>query len=111
MHDFDTIKDLHFKLLNILSLIFFGGGSFYCFCNKYSGCEKKCNQEKQCCALCHIEIEFESFVKQLDKNRHNLDFLQQFALKLYPFLEECYQIDGTFIVKFCCKFSYSSFDW
>ena len=83
LYHFNSIKDLHFKLMNILPLIYFVGGSFYCLCQKYSGCEKYIyNQGKDCCGLCRVQIKFSNFKEQLNRNEYDLDFLRRFAFEL-----------------------------
>lgn len=39
LYHFENIEELYSKLMNILSLICFQTGHYYCFCNQYIGCE------------------------------------------------------------------------
>ena len=57
LYHYKDIADLHFKLLNILLLICYNS-DYYCFCNKYQGCEKNYHMERDLCPLCCIKIYF-----------------------------------------------------
>ena len=92
LYHFENIEELYSKLMNILSLICFQTGYYYCFCNQYSGCELSYDRGLRLCPLCQISVHFVNFEEELDKNQHNLRYLKQFAHELYPFLEKCYKI-------------------
>lgn len=86
------MADLHYKLLNILTLICYNS-DYYCFCNKYQGCKKDYHLGRDLCALCSAKINFDDFEEYFDKNQFNLSKLKTYAFKLYPFLIECYHVD------------------
>ena len=110
LYRFNNIKDLYYKLLNILSLICFNNGFFYCFCNRYQGCELNNNLGWRLCLLCQIPVHFRDFKEELDRNQYNLMYLKQFAFRLYPFLEECYKVDQRSLEVFSGHYVYSSRD-
>ena len=64
---YKDVVDLHYKLLNILSLICFDTGNYYCFCTKYKGCEEEYNAGSRLCPLCRIPIHFNNFEEFLLK--------------------------------------------
>ena len=76
LYQYSDVKELHYKLLNILSLISFNY-----------------NRGQQLCPLCQIPVHFHGFEEELDQIQYVLLKLKQFAFKLYPFSMECYQID------------------
>ena len=41
LYHFKNEKDLHYKLLNILSLNCYQTIGYYCFCDRFQGCEKE----------------------------------------------------------------------
>ena len=90
------MADLHYKLLNILSLICYNS-DYYCFCVKYQGCEKDYHLGRVLCPLSHIKIYFGhdlvNFEEYLDRNQFNLLKLKAYAFKLYRFLIEYYYVD------------------
>lgn len=43
LYKFKDIEELYYKLFDILSLICFNNG-FFCFCDRYQGCELDYNQ-------------------------------------------------------------------
>ena len=55
LYGYKLIEDLHYKLLNIMQLIIHNGW-FYCFCNKYQGCEFDYNRVRRLCALCRMPV-------------------------------------------------------
>ena len=57
LYHYRDIADRHYKLLNILSLIF-DNSDYYCFCDKYQGCEKDYHIGRDLCPLCYIKIYF-----------------------------------------------------
>lgn len=111
LYHFENIEELYSKLMNILSLICFQTGYYYCFCNQYSGCELSYDRGLRLCPLCQISVHFVNFEEELDTNQHNLRYLKQFAHELYPFLEKCYKINKQSLEAFSGDYIYSSRDW
>ena len=88
LYHFENNADLYYKLLNILYLICFQTGGYYCFCNQYSGCELSYSRDSRLCPLCQTSVHFCNFEEKSDKNQHNLRYLKQLPHELYPFLKE-----------------------
>ena len=90
------MADVHYELLNILSLICYNS-DYYCFCNKYQGCERDCHLGRNLCLLCDIKSYFQhdlgSFEDYSNRYQFNLSKLKAYAFKLYLFLMECYHVD------------------
>ena len=103
---YKDVVDLHYKLLNILSLICFDTGNYYCFCTKYKGCEEEYNAESRLCSLCRIPIHFNNFEEFLDRNQFHLVNLKKYARKLYALLLEYYDVDKTSLEAFSVEYSY-----
>ena len=88
-YHYKDMADLQYKLLNILSLICYNS-DYYCFCNKYQGCEKDYHLGRNLCTLCCIKIHFKDFKEYFpEKNQFNFLKLKTYAFKFYPFLMEC----------------------
>ena len=66
---YTDIVNRHYKLLNILSLICYDTGYYYCFCAKCEGCEEEYNVGSRLCPLCRIPIHFSSTEEFLDRNQ------------------------------------------
>ena len=110
MYHFKNTKDLHYELLNTLSLICFDTGFYYCFCDKYQDCQNEYGQQYSC-LLYQIPIEFRNFEEYLGRNQYNILSLKQFAFCLFPFLEECYKVHKPFLEAFSGHYTWSSRDW
>ena len=87
LYHFENMEDLYYKLMNILSLICFQTGDYYCFCNQSSGCELSYYRGSRLCWLCQIFVHSGNFEEIIDKNQHNLRYFKQFAH------EECYKVN------------------
>ena len=109
LYHYETIEDLHHKLLNIMLLIT-RKGWFYCFCNKYKGCELDYNQGWRLCRLCQIPVYLNNFEEYLDRAQFDLFKLKRFDFKLFPMLLECYVYDKQSLEAFSGRFHYSSRD-
>lgn len=105
LHFYKDIVDLHYELLNTLSLIIYKG-YYYCFCLKYDRCEKDYNGGSDLCPLCRIPIHFSDFEEFLDRNQFHLSNLKKYARKLYPYLIECYDMDLISLEAFPGHYSY-----
>ena len=105
LYFYKDVVDLHYKLLNILSLICYNS-YYYCFCSKYNRCEEVYNVGSHLCLPSRISIHFSSFEEFLDRNQFHLASLKKYARKLYPFLLECYDVDQTSLEAFSGKCSY-----
>ena len=96
LYHYKDMADLHYKLLNIFSLICYNS-DYCCFCDKYQGFEKDYHIGRDLCLLCHIKIYFchdlMNFEEYLDQNQFNLLKLKAYGIELYPFLIECYHLD------------------
>ena len=97
--------------MNILSLICYNTGYYYCFCAKYGGCEEEYNVGSSLCPFCGIPIHFSNFEEFLDRNQFHLANLKKYARKLYPFLLEYYDVNKTSLETFSGEYSYSFRDW
>ena len=106
LYKYEDSKDLYYKLLNILFLICFSNGFFYCFCNRYQGCELDCNLGWKLCPLCQILIDYHGFEEELDQNQYNLSNLKHFAFRLFPFLIDCYKINQYSLQAFSGHYHY-----
>ena len=66
-------KDLHFEILNlVLKVIHYSW--YYCFCNKYSGCEGRFGK-KDYCAICRIAVDFNDIEEICDFAQFKFDEL------------------------------------
>ena len=96
LYHYRDMADLHYKLLNILSLICYHS-DYYNFCNRYQGCKKDYHLGRNLCLLCRRKIYFQhdlgNFGEYLDKNQFNLSKLKTYAFRLDPFLMEYYYVD------------------
>ena len=110
LYHYKGIVDLHYKLLNILSLICYNSDSdYYCLCNKYHGCKKNYYLGRDLCALCCIKIYFRqdliNFKDYLDRNQFNLLKVKSYAFELYPFfigmLLGGHKVLGSFFGRLC----------
>ena len=110
---FLCMADLHYIPLNILSLICYYS-DYYCFCDKYQGCEKDYYIWRDLYPLCRIKIYFRhdlvNFGEYLDRNQFNLTKLKAYAFKLYPFLIECYHVDKRSLEAFSRHYVWSCCD-
>ena len=97
LYHYKDIVELHYKFLNILSLICYNS-DYYCFCDKYQGCEMDYHTGRDLCLLCRIKTYFPhdlmSFEEYLDCNQFNLSKLKTYSFRLSPFWMECYHIDN-----------------
>lgn len=109
LYQYNTIEELHYKLLIIMLLITHNGW-FYCFGNKYQGCEFSYNRGHGLCPLCRIPAYLSGYEEELDWNPFNLFKLKQFGSKLFPLLLECYCISKRCLKAFSGDFCYSSRD-
>ena len=69
LHHYKDIVDLQYKLLNILLVICYNNViCYYSFSNKYHGCKKNYNFERDLCALCCIKIYFWQDLMNFEEN-------------------------------------------
>ena len=66
-------KDLHFEILNLFLKVIHMSW-YYCFCDKYSGCENRFGI-KECCAICRIALDFNDFERICDFAQFKFDEL------------------------------------
>ena len=111
LYNFETIKELPFKLLNILSLICFGGGTFYCFCSRYGGCKKNITEEKNVPRSAAYRLNFQTLRSCRTETKNNLEVLKKFSFDLYPYLEELFLIEKHSMEAFCSEYTYSYHAW
>ena len=113
LYHYKDMADLHYKLLNIISLICYNS-DYYCFCNKYQGCKKDDHLGRDLCSLCRIKICFQhdlgNFEEYLDRNQFNLLKLKAYAFKLYQFVMECYHVVRSFLETFSGHYVWSCRD-
>ena len=107
LYHYESVEDLHYKLLNIMLLIVHNG-YHYCFCNKYRGCKLDYNRGRLLCPLCQIPVYLNNFEEYLDRAQFDLFKLKQFGFKLYPMLLECYVFNKRSLEAFSGHFCYSS---
>ena len=81
-HD-ENVQELHYKFLNVMLLITHNG-FFYCFCDKFHGCELNYNQEQRHCPLCWIPTYLTNFEEEINRSQFEVHLLKIFGLKLTP---------------------------
>ena len=79
-------KDLHFEILNLVLKVIHNSW-YYCFCNKYSGCEN-CFGIKEYCAICRIAIDFNDIEEICDFAQFKFDELLKIQEQLRPYVKE-----------------------
>ena len=109
LYGYKSIEDLHYKLLNIMQLIIHNGW-FYCFCNKYQGCEFDYNRVRRLCALCRMPDYLSNFEEVLDRAQFDIHALKMFGFKSFPLLLGCYVYNKRSLQAFSGHFYYSSRD-
>lgn len=85
LYHYENMEELHYILLNIMLLIIHNGW-FYCFCNKYQGCELNYNCGQRLCPFCRIPDYLTNFEEELDCAQFNLFQPKMFGFKLFPML-------------------------
>ena len=99
---------------------------YYCFCNKYSGCEHRFGR-KEYCATCRIAVDFNNIEEICDSGRFKFHELLKIQDQLRPYVKEAedYSNDNIEQVfdksdKFCfshcdsytgCKYDYPLSKW
>ena len=91
-------------------LLIIHNGWFYCFCNKYQGCELNYNCGQRLCPFCRIPDYLTNFEEELDCAQFDLFQLKMFGFKLFPMLLERYVYDKRSLEAFSGHFYYSSRD-
>lgn len=109
LYHYENIKELQYKLLNIMLLILHNGW-FCCFCNKFQGYELNYNHGQGLCLLCWIPDYLTNFEEELDRAQFGLFKLKVFGLKLFPMLLECYIYNKQSLEAFSRHFYYSPRD-
>ena len=105
LYQYNSIKDLHFKLFNIMMLITHNE-RLYSFYDKYQGWKLNCNRGPQLCPLSQVPDSLSSFEEELDRNQFNLFNLKQFGFELFPFLAKYYYVNQRSLEAFSGHFSY-----
>ena len=70
-------------------------GWFYCFCDKYLGCEKDYNQGKNYCKLYELDVFYKNFKEKLVKIKNKKVKLVKFTNELFKDIDECIATDPT----------------
>ena len=78
-------KDLHFEILNLVLKVIHNSW-YYCFCNKYSGCEDRFGYLY--CAICRIAVDFNDIERICDFAQFKFDELLKIRDQLKPFVKE-----------------------
>ena len=118
-------KYLHFEILNLVLKVIHNSW-YYCFCNKYSGCEN-CFGIKEYCAICRIAIDFNDIEEICDFAQFKFDKLLKIQEQLRPYVKEAEDYSDDDIKQlfetsdeFCfshrdsytgCKYDYPLSEW
>ena len=79
-------KDLHFEILNLVLKVIHNSW-YYCFCNKYSGCEDRF-ATKEYCAICRIAVDFNDIECICDFAQFKFDEILKIQDQLRPCVKE-----------------------
>ena len=79
-------KDLHFEILNLVLKVIHNNW-YYCFCNKYYGCED-CFGTKAYCAICRIAVDFNDIERICDFAQFKFDEILKIQDQLRPCVKE-----------------------
>ena len=108
--NFQDTVDLHYFLMNVLSLITYNG-YFYCQCDKYEGPSTEWGGHNKC-IFCRIPYDFKDFKKSLDLNQWNIDFLKSCHKELCPYLMEICLVNLSDCECFLnADYEYNGCDW
>ena len=108
--NFEGVVDLHYFLMNVLSLITYNG-YFYCQCDKYESPSPEWDRHDKC-TFCRIPYDFKNFEKLLDVNQWNIDFLKSYHKELYPYLMEIILVNQNDCECFLnADYEYTGRDW
>ena len=78
-------KDLHFEILNLVLKVIHNSW-YYCFCNKYSGCEDCFGYLY--CAICRIAVDFNDIERICDFAQFKFDEILKIQDQLRPCVKE-----------------------
>ena len=78
-------KDLHFEILNLVLKVIHNSW-YYCFCNKYSGCEDRFGYLY--CAICRIAVDFNDIERTCDFAQFKFDEILKIQDQLRPCVKE-----------------------
>ena len=79
-------KDLHFEILNLVLKVIHNSW-YYCFCNKYSGCEDRFGT-KEYWAICRVAVDFNDIERTCDFAQFKFDEPLKVGDRLKPYVKE-----------------------